>query len=82
MKKITVLFFATLRDHMGEKMMTLQLPKDASVQDLKVKLATQKPGTQAVLDAALISINKEYAYKDEIIPDGAEVAFFPHVSGG
>ena len=41
-----------------------------------------KPGTEAILDAALVSINREYAYKDEIIPDGAEVAFFPHVSGG
>lgn len=82
MKEITVLFFATLRDHMGEKTMTLQLPIDADVQDLKIRLAAQKPGTQVILDAALISINKEYAYKDEIIPDGAEVAFFPHVSGG
>jgi molybdopterin converting factor subunit 1 len=82
MKEITVLFFATLRDHMGEKMMTLKLPKNADVQDLKTRLAVQKPGTQAVLDAALVSINREYAYTDEIIPDGAEVAFFPHVSGG
>jgi len=82
MKEITVLFFATLRDHMGKKMMTMQLPQGAGVQDLKTSLAAQKPGTEAILDAALVSINREYAYKDEIIPDGAEIAFFPHVSGG
>ena len=82
MKEITVLFFATLRDHMGNKMLTIQLPKDAGVQDLKSSLAAQRPGTEAILDAALVSINREYAYKDEIIPDGAEVAFFPQVSGG
>ena len=82
MKEITVLFFATLRDHMGEKMITLDLPKNAGIHELKTRLATMKPGTEAILDAALVSINREYAYKDEIIPDGAEVAFFPHVSGG
>ena len=82
MKEITVLFFATLRAHMGKKMMIIQLPIDAGVEDLKSSLAAQKPGTEAILDAALVSINREYAYQDEIIPDGAEVAFFPHVSGG
>jgi molybdopterin synthase catalytic subunit len=30
----------------------------------------------------LISINKEYAFDEEIVPPGAEVAVFPPVSGG
>lgn len=30
----------------------------------------------------LISVNQEYAFDDVVIPDGAEIALFPPVSGG
>lgn len=82
MKQITVLFFATLRDHMGTRQVMVQLPEDAGVAQLKSHLAAIKPGTESVLDNALVAINREYAFSDEGIPDGAEVALFPHVSGG
>ncbi len=82
MKQITVLFFATLRDYMGTKQLTLQLPVDAGIAQLKSQLAANVPGSESVLDSALVSINREYAFSGDQIPDGAEVAFFPHVSGG
>ena len=82
MKHITVLFFATLRDHMGVKQIKIQLPHDAGVAALKSHLTTHTPDAASVLEAALVAINREYAFADEHIPDGAEVALFPHVSGG
>ncbi len=82
MKQITVLFFATLRDHMGIKLIKIKLPQDAGVAALKSHLAAHTPGAASVLDSALVAINREYAFADEHIPDGAEVALFPHVSGG
>jgi molybdopterin converting factor subunit 1 len=82
MKQIKVLFFATLRDHMGMKQMTIQLPKDAGIPELKSFLTEGKPEAASVLDLALVAINREYAFADQPIPDGAEVALFPHVSGG
>jgi molybdopterin converting factor subunit 1 len=82
MIKITVLFFATLRDHMGSKQLTVELPEGAGVETVKEHLLAEVPTAAAVLDSALVSINREYAYEDQTIPDGAEVAFFPHVSGG
>jgi len=82
MKQITVLFFATLRDHMGSKQITVHLPEDAGVVQLKAILAANHPEAASVLDSALVAINREYAFADESIPDGAEVALFPHVSGG
>ena len=82
MKQITVLFFATLRDHMDARKISLELPQDAGVMVLKSKLLELKPNAAAVLEIALVSINREYAFEDEFIPDGAEVALFPHVSGG
>ena len=82
MKQVNVLFFATLRDHMGAKQIRLDLPEDGGVEALKTKLLERNPDAGAVLDIALVSINREYAFGDEYIPDDAEVALFPHVSGG
>jgi len=82
MKQITVLFFATLRDHMHAKQIELELPADAGVFALKEKLLERNPEAGTVLDIALVSINREYAFDDAFIPAGAEVALFPHVSGG
>ncbi len=82
MKTIEVLFFATLRDHMDAKKISLELPEDAGVARLKSELVTLKPNAEAAVENALVSINRDYAFEDEFIPDGAEVALFPHVSGG
>jgi len=82
MKTVSVLFFATLRDHMGGKQVTLRLPDEAGVARLKAELKALKPTAAAAIDNALVSINRDYAFDDDFIPDGAEVALFPHVSGG
>jgi len=82
MKNIKVLFFATIRDHLGQKQISIQLPEDAGVSDLKSFLHNMYPNATAVIDSSLISVNREYAFDDETIPEGAEVALFPHVSGG
>jgi molybdopterin converting factor small subunit len=82
MKEITVLFFATIRDRLGEKKISIQLPEELGVAGLKSLLTEMKPEFADIIEAALVSINREYAFADEFIPDGAEVALFPHVSGG
>lgn len=82
MKQVNVLFFATLRDHMGQKKILLELPENAGVAQLKSELVALKPDAAAAVENALVSINRDYAFEDEFIPAGAEVALFPHVSGG
>ena len=82
MIQVTVLFFATLRDHMETKQISIELPADSGIPDLKAMLVSLQPGAAAAIDSALVSINREYAFSDETIPNGAEIALFPHVSGG
>ncbi len=82
MNNITVLFFATMRDHIGQKSISLDVPEDINVQGLKSVLAEEYPNASGALEATLVSINREYAFAEDVIPDGAEVAMFPHVSGG
>ena len=67
---------------MGMKQISIQIPDDTGVSQLKTILADAHPNAASVLDSALVAINREYAIGDEPISDGAEVALFPHVSGG
>lgn len=79
---ITVLFFATLRDRAGVKSLELDLPEDATVGFLKEHLVQQNPNLAQSMDSVLVAINREYAFDDTLIPENAEVAMFPPVSGG
>jgi molybdopterin converting factor subunit 1 len=83
MMKITLLFFATLRSLTGLKTLELELPPESRVADLKIQVAERFPQVApALTQTALVSVNREYAADDLVIPDGAEVALFPPVSGG
>lgn len=79
---IRVLFFANLREIVGTKEISLEIPAGSSIADLKSQVADLYPYLAPHLETTLISVNKEYGFDDEIIPEGAEVALFPPVSGG
>jgi molybdopterin converting factor subunit 1 len=81
--KITLLFFATLRSLTGLKTIELELPPESRVADMKSVVGEKFPQVApALFETVLVSVNREYADDDQIIPDGAEVALFPPVSGG
>jgi molybdopterin converting factor subunit 1 len=82
MNKITLLFFATLRDRAGTKSMDLEIPAETTIRDLKGRLAAHHPNLAESMKAVLVTINREYAFDEALIPPGAEIAMFPPVSGG
>jgi molybdopterin converting factor subunit 1 len=82
MNHIKVLFFSTLRDRVGTKSIELDVPVDMTVQALKDQLAADNPNLKESMKNVLVSINKEYAMNEEAIPQNAEIALFPPVSGG
>lgn len=82
MNHIKLLFFATLRDRAGTRSMELEIPTDLTVQGLKDKLSIEYPNLKESMSSVLISINREYAFDDAVIPHNAELAMFPPVSGG
>ena len=82
MNHIKVLFFATLRDRAGMKSVELEIPEEMTVQALKNKLASDYPNLKESMKTILVSVNKEYAFDEAAIPQNAEVALFPPVSGG
>lgn len=82
MNKIKVLFFANLKEHTGQRQMELEVPGDADVRLLKDHLGTVYPLIQPLFETCIVSINREFALDEDQLPDNAEVAFFPPVSGG
>ncbi|HEX5941257.1 MAG TPA: molybdopterin converting factor subunit 1 [Anaerolineales bacterium] len=82
MNRVKLLFFATLRDRAGTKTMELDIPSELTVQGLKDKISMEFPNLKESMSSVLITINREYAFDDAIIPPNAELAMFPPVSGG
>jgi molybdopterin synthase catalytic subunit len=60
----------------------LDIPVDLTVQGLKDKLSLEYPNLKESMSSVLITINREYAFDDAVIPRDAELAMFPPVSGG
>lgn len=82
MNKVKVLFFATLRDAAGTRSAEIEVPAETTVQALKDAIAQQYPKLKRPLETALVAINREYTPDQAVVPEAAEVAFFPPVSGG
>lgn len=74
-----VLFFAHLRDAVGEEFLSLKAA-GKTVAQLKTELAAKYDLPQ--MDTVMTAINEEFASNDEVIREGDEIAFIPPVSGG
>ena len=74
-----VMFFAHLRDLVGEESIKLDAV-GKTVAELK-EIIVEKYAVSK-FDTVMTAINEEFAANDEIIKDGDEIAFIPPVSGG
>ncbi len=82
MNKITVIFFATFRDKAGISRAEIEVPPGTTIEGLREILTRQFPALETLADHALAAINKEVALPGQVVPEGAEVAWFPPVGGG
>jgi len=82
MNKIKLLFFATIRDRAGTKSLELDIPDGMTIHGLKEKLASDIPAMKEAMKSVLVTIDREYAFDDMVIPLNAEIGMFPPVSGG
>lgn len=84
--KVTVLYFARLREALGRDREVLELPADVrTVAALRAWLiARGAPWAEAFTGIKRIraAVDQQMAGDDAPLVDGAEVAFFPPVTGG
>ncbi|WP_417847900.1 MoaD/ThiS family protein [Thalassoglobus sp.] len=80
--QITVKLFARASQLAGRSEVVVEVSEEANVGEFRSALATQHPELLPIIDSLFVAINAEYANDDQLIPESAEVACFPPVSGG
>ena len=78
---VTVLYFAIAREAAGTDSESV-VGAPASVGALRAFLAERHPGLARVLPRCRLAVNQEFAVDGDVVPDDAEVAVIPPVSGG
>jgi len=75
--KISVKYFANMRDTMGKAEESVEIDDGATVEKLWAVLSDSP-----MPDNTLIAVNMEYTNTDHVLSDTDEVGFFPPVTGG
>jgi molybdopterin synthase catalytic subunit len=77
-----VLFFATLREKAGVRETDIEFPQGTRIAEIKRLVLEEYPGLKQNMDSIIVALNHEFAFDEEIVPNEAEIALFPPVSGG
>src|SRR5581483_1272529 len=80
--QVRVLFFGVLKDLAGRSSDVLSLPEHATAADVISRYEEQFLGTKEIFKSIAISINQQYAHREDRLNAGDEVALLPPVSGG
>lgn len=82
MNRLTIRFFATLRERAGAPELTRDFADDATVAQIWERLKAEIPALDGHRDAVRFAVNQEYVDDDFRPRPGDEIAFIPPVSGG
>ncbi len=82
--KIEVLYFASLREALGLARESLEIEARTVGELLAALCARGEPWRQALCDNPHLqmAVDQTVAHRETPLHDGAEVAFFPPVTGG
>jgi molybdopterin converting factor subunit 1 len=82
MRNVSVRLFARARDLAGTDALVVALPPVATVGELRERLSQMCPALRGLLERSAVAVNNEFANDAASVPEGAEVALLPPVSGG
>ncbi len=77
-----VLFFATLRDKTGVREIMIEFPEGSHISEIKQMVLGKYPGIKQLMETMIVALNHEFAFDEDVVPNNAEIAMFPPVSGG
>ena len=78
--QVRILPFGVLKESMGAEPFSVDLPGGATVGDLVARLGVQSPLVESL--GIAVSVNAEYAARDQVLHENDEVGLLPPVSGG
>jgi len=79
---VTVKLFAAYQDAYGQSELTLELPEDATVADVRDRLLAKHPELEQWRDLTRFGVNLQFVEPDTPLRSGDEVVLIPPVSGG
>jgi molybdopterin converting factor subunit 1 len=77
-----VLFFATLRERTGIREISIEFPQGSHISDIKKTILEKYPAIGQLMDTMIVALNHQFAFDEDVVPNEAEIAMFPPVSGG
>lgn len=80
--RIRVLFFGVLRDVVGLREDSLEVPSGGRVEAVFEHYASLRPRLREMAASVVLALNQEFSSPAAALHDGDEVAFLPPVSGG
>jgi molybdopterin synthase catalytic subunit len=80
--KVNVLLFAQAREKAGSGSIALALEPGACVRDALDAIERAHPALAALRPHLAVAVNGALARDGDAVPDGAELALLPPVSGG
>ena len=80
--RVTVRFFARLRDIAGAAELARDVAPGATIGAVWRELAGEFPELVPYERSISSAVNADYARMDDVVRDGDEIAFLPPVSGG
>lgn len=80
--KVTIKFFAILRERAGTGEITKEIKEGSTVAELWTALTLDYPKLSPMETRLLYAVNQNYVNRDHVLQDQDEVVFVPPVSGG
>jgi molybdopterin synthase sulfur carrier subunit len=80
--KISIRYFASLREIVGMSAETLAVPEETTVAGMRALLVTRYPRLENILERCLCAVNRGYVAGDSMLHDGDELVFIPPMGGG
>lgn len=80
--KIRVCYFGPVRELIGHDGEEWEFEAQPQAHDVRSRLVERYPATAQLASSCRLAVNMAYVNEEELVPDGAEVAFIPPVAGG
>jgi MoaE-MoaD fusion protein len=80
--RISILYFATVKDATGIRMELIDLSNDTSIREMLSKISIIYPKLKHILNNIQISVNYRIVDLNTVLKEGDELALLPPISGG